>query len=88
VLTAWFTDDEVEHLAGKLKQGHARARYLRGLGLRVDPRPGGGLTVWRPGQGPGDQVQNPAANDDSGVVVGLQQWDAQRRARGAKAQGR
>lgn len=88
-MTAWFSDTEVAQLAGKLVQDEARARYLRTLGLRVDRRPGGGLTVWRPGQGPGaEPVQNPPADND-GVVVGLQQWEAKRRARGgAKTQGR
>jgi hypothetical protein len=80
---AWFTDAEVAQLAGKLVQDEARARYLRTLGLRVDRRPGGGLTVWRPGQGPGETVQNPPADDD-GVVVGLQQWAAKRGARGGQ----
>jgi hypothetical protein len=80
VLTPWLTDAEIDEACEGLTQDAARIRHLRRLGLKVDRKPNGKPLAWRPGQGPGETVQNPPADDD-GVVVGLQQWAAKRRDR-------
>jgi hypothetical protein len=87
VLTPWLTDAEIDEACEGLTQDAARARYLRTLGLRVDRRPGGGLTVWRPGMEPGAARPAPAPRATTAPdlppawgTTALGRWQAAQRA--------
>jgi hypothetical protein len=43
----FLTDDEIARMTKPLKQGAARCRYFRSLGIKVDPRPDGQPLVGR-----------------------------------------
>lgn len=46
-LPPFLTDEEIAAITHPLTQGAARIRYLRGLGIKVDPRPDGQPHVGR-----------------------------------------
>jgi hypothetical protein len=83
----FYTDAEVDELTVGLTQNAAKIRFLKRLGLRVDKKPNGAPLAWRP-EPAGDQAQNAGAASAGDVVIGLQSWHRERKARGQKTQGR
>jgi hypothetical protein len=84
----YFTDAEVDEMTAGLVQDHAKVRFLRRLGLKVDRKPNGRPLAWRPSEQPAStSAQNAPAEGLN--IVGLQAWAVGRKGRnGAKAQGR
>lgn len=86
----YLTDDEIAGITKPLRQGAARIKYLRRLGIKVEPKPNGQPLVWR-ADFDAARLAQPAAND--GRAAQTRDWArfrerVQNGARGEKATGR
>lgn len=64
-MTPHLTEAEIADITAPLTQGAARIKYLRRLGVKVEPKPNGQPLVWR-ADFEAARLAQPAANDIPG----------------------